>query len=76
MQRADAANPWPVSWHAEAAEQDQSSSVPELPGRAAVNVRENGVQGRICAASMGFGDVLLYSFACSGPETEVRLGAH
>ena len=65
---ADAADPWPVFWHAGASEPPQGSPGPQWQSSAAAEA----LQGRICAASMGSGDVLLYSFACSEPEVEVH----
>ena len=65
-----AAPVWPVSWHAEAAERAQSCRLPE-PGSRAGNGPSRVVLGRICAASIGSGDVLLYSFSCGMAEAEV-----
>ena len=67
---SSAATVWPVSWHAEAAERAQSSRLPE-PGSRAGHGPGRAVLGRICAASIGSGDVLLYSFSCGIAEAEV-----
>ena len=64
---ADAADLWPVSWHANTLA-SQSSPGQGTDSRALAK----SLQGRICAASMGSGDVLLYSFACGAPEVEVH----
>ena len=66
---ADATDPWPVSWHASAPDPPQSTASLESTGSRS---DASGLLGRICAASMGSGDVLLYSFACSAPEVEVH----
>ena len=66
---ADTADPWPVSWHASAPDPPQSTASLQSTGSRS---GASGLQGRICAASMGSGDVLLYSFACSTPEVEVH----
>ena len=65
-----AAPVWPVSWHAEAAECAQSGRLPEPDSRAGPGPGR-AVLGRICAASIGSGDVLLYSFSCGMAEAEV-----
>lgn len=68
---------WPVSWHAEtAAGEQQSNSLPGPQGRAGTCAGAGpglGIEGRICAASMGSGDVLLYSFSCGEPEVDMRV---
>ena len=65
-----AAPVWPVSWHAKLAERAQSSRLHE-PGSRAGHGPGRAVLGRICAASMGSGDVLLHSFSCGMAEAEV-----
>lgn len=67
---SSAASAWPVSWHAEAAERAQSSRRPG-PGSRAGHGPGRAVLGRICTASIGSGDVLLYSFSCGMAEAEV-----
>ena len=68
---ADTSHAWPVSWHAGAPEPLQSNPLlhPHSRGRTPL---ASGLQARICAGSMGSGNVLLYSFACSAPEAEAR----
>ena len=66
----DAGN-WPVSWHAEQPEPHHSYQQPQSQSRGSTPAGEC-LQGRICAGSMGSGDVLLYSFSCSAPEVEVH----
>lgn len=68
---ADASHPWPVSWHTEAPETPQSNPLLHPQSRGSGPLAA-GLQARICAASMGSGDVLLYSFAWSTPEVEVQ----
>ena len=66
----DAGN-WPVSWHTEPPGPHHSNLRLQSQSRGSASIAEPP-EGRICAASMGSGDVLLYSFACRAPEVEVH----
>ena len=61
-----------MSWHPEAPKQGVAHGVPDLADSQSGSLISKGTWGRICAASMGSGDVLLYSFTCSEHETDVN----
>ena len=72
LQPAEAPESWPVSWQPEATKQGNAQGLPDQADSQSGNLVSKGIRGRICAASIGSGDVLLYSLTCSEHETNVH----